>query len=213
MQLTARKAQPWVSILLIGLLLVHPFVTARIGAFLFVLASLGALSLSITRRDRILRIYFFMASALLLWSVFWNVQEGAHRIFVYLLCTATYFLFIIIVINDLLRSTEVTKNEIFALINCYLIAGTVFSFIYELSYFLDPASLSFQTGSVGNHSVFLYLSFSTITTLGYGDIVPVAPFIRHIAVLEAIFGQFYIAIVVAFILSRYIQHRNTLPPA
>jgi hypothetical protein len=192
---------------------VHPFVSARIGAFLFVLASLGALSLSITHRDRKLRIYFYIASALLVWSVFWNVHEVAHRIFVYLLCTATYLVFIVIVINDLLRSKEVTKNEIFALINCYLIAATVFSFIYELSYFLDPASLSFQAGSMVNNNVFLYFSFTTITTLGYGDIVPITPFLRHIAVLEAIFGQFYIAIVVAFILSRYIQHRTTPPPA
>jgi len=213
MQLTARKAQPWVSMLLIGLLLVHPFVSARVGAFLFVLASLGALSLSITHRDRKLRLYFYVASTLLIWSVFWNVHEGTHRIFVYLLCTSTYFLFLIIVISDLLRTKEISKNEIFALINCYLIAATVFSFVYELSYIMDPASLSFQTGSTDNHSVFLYFSFTTITTLGYGDIVPVSPFLRHIAILEAIFGQFYIAIVVAFILSRYIQHRNASPPA
>jgi hypothetical protein len=208
MRLTARKAQPWVTLILIGLMLVHPFVSPRIGALLFIVASLGALSLSIDRRNRKLRIYFYITSALLVWSVFWNVHEGTHRIFVYSLCTLTYFLFIFIVIGYLMRAREIMKEEIFALINCYLIAATVFSFVYEISYFLYPVSLSFSSGASIDHNIFLYFSFSTITTLGIGDIIPVAPFIRNVAILEAVFGQFYIAIVVAYILSRYIQHRN-----
>lgn len=208
MRLTARKAQVWVTLLLIGLLLVHPFVSPRVGALLFVVASLGALSLSIDRRNRKLRLYFFITSIVLIWSVFWNVHEGTHRIFVYSLCTLTYFLFIFIVIGYLMRTREITKEEIFALINCYLIAATVFSFVFEIAYFLSPDSLSFASGAAVNHSIFLYFSFSTITTLGIGDIIPVSPFIRNIAIIEAVFGQFYIAIVVAYILTRYIQHRS-----
>jgi hypothetical protein len=208
MRLTARKAQAWVTLLLVGLMLVHPFVNARAGALLFVVASLGALSLSIDRRDRTLRFYFFIASALIIWSVFWNVHEGTHRIFVYSLCTLTYFLFIFIVIGYLMRTKEITKDDIFALINCYLIAATVFSFVYEIAFFLHSDAISFASSTTINHSVFLYFSFSTITTLGIGDIIPVSPFIRNVVIIEAIFGQFYIAIVVAYILTRYIQHRS-----
>ncbi len=50
---------------------------------------------------------------------------------------------------------------------------------------------------------FLYFSFATLTTLGYGDISPDAPFVRIWAVMEAVTGVLYIAILVARLVSLY----------
>ncbi len=208
MRMTAQQAQPWVTLLLAGLLLLHPFVTIRQGAFLFVLASLGSLLLSISRRNRNQRFFFYAFGVLLAASLFLNVQTTTYRTLLYLLCTKTHFFFIFIVISDLLKTHDITKNEIFGLVNCYLIVATVFSFIYEIASFSDPHALAYSQGFPSDHTVFLYFSFATITTLGYGDVIPVSPLMRNIAILEAVFGQFYIAIVVAYILSRYIQRKN-----
>ncbi|MFZ5813068.1 MAG: potassium channel family protein [Thermodesulfobacteriota bacterium] len=208
MRMTARQAQPWVTLLLAGLLLLHPFVTVHQGAFLFVLASLGSVFLSISRRNRTQRFLFYAFGALLAGSLFLNIQTAMYRSVLYLLCTMTHFFFIFIVISELLKTRDITKNEIFGLINCYLIVATVFSFIYEIASFSDPHALAYSHEFPHDHTVFLYFSFVTITTLGYGDVTPLSPLMRNVAIIEAIFGQFYIAIVVAYILSRYVQRKS-----
>ncbi len=201
-------AQPLVTLMLFGLLLAHPFISARQGLLLFVLAALLALFIAIQRSGLKLRIYLGISSIVLLWSVFWDLHPGLEKIFLYSLCISTYFIFIIFIIHDLLKTKEITKAEIFSLINCFFIVATSFSFVYEIIYYVIPGSFAFGTHNIYDHSIFLYYSFVTITTLGYGDVVPISPFARHIAIIEAIFGQFYIAIVVAYILSRYIQRKT-----
>ena len=56
-------------------------------------------------------------------------------------------------------------------------------------------------------SEWLYFSFVTMTTLGYGDIAPVSAIARVLAYMQAVFGQFYIAILVAGLVGAYISRR------
>jgi len=55
---------------------------------------------------------------------------------------------------------------------------------------------------------FVYYSFVTLTTLGYGDIVPLSATARSLVYMEAIFGQFYIAILVAGLVSIHISNQS-----
>ena len=57
-------------------------------------------------------------------------------------------------------------------------------------------------------SEWLYFSFVTMTTLGYGDILPVSATARSLAYLQAIFGQFYIAVLVAGLVSVYVSKKG-----
>jgi voltage-gated potassium channel Kch len=59
------------------------------------------------------------------------------------------------------------------------------------------AAGSFTTELAGNFSTALYFSLATVTTLGYGDVTPVAPFARIWAVLEAVVGLLYVAVLIA----------------
>lgn len=80
--------------------------------------------------------------------------------------------------------------------------GTLYSFIEHLSpgsFHLDP---SLHDGHLG-WSDFLYHSFVTLTTLGYGDLVPVAPMARSLTLLEAVVGVFYVTALVARLVSVY----------
>jgi hypothetical protein len=58
----------------------------------------------------------------------------------------------------------------------------------------------------------LYLSLTTLTTTGYGDIVAVDPFARIMANLEAVIGQFYLAITVARLVTLELEGRRRRPP-
>ena len=60
----------------------------------------------------------------------------------------------------------------------------------------------------GSGAALLYFSFSTLTTLGYGDIVPLHPLARNLANLEAVIGQLYPATLLARLVSLEIEHRR-----
>jgi uncharacterized membrane protein len=70
------------------------------------------------------------------------------------------------------------------------------------------AGLSPQDGR-GWDSAWLYFSFVTMTTLGYGDISPVTATARALAYSQAVFGQFYIAVLVAGLVGAYIARRQS----
>ena len=67
--------------------------------------------------------------------------------------------------------------------------------------------------SEGGEFAFLYFSFVTITTLGYGDVLPLSPTAQTVAWIEAVFGQLYIAIVVARLVGLQIAHSRSPEPA
>ena len=60
----------------------------------------------------------------------------------------------------------------------------------------------------GSGAALLYFSFSTLTTVGYGDITPLHPMARDIANLEAVIGQLYPATLLARLVSLEIEHRR-----
>jgi hypothetical protein len=66
---------------------------------------------------------------------------------------------------------------------------------------LQPGSFSGAIDSTGARRGWVYFSFVTLTTVGYGDILPVRPAARSLAMAEAVFGPLYIAILLARLVS------------
>ena len=107
----------------------------------------------------------------------------------------------------LMRETRVTIDTIASALAIYLLFGLIWALAYHLFEVFDPdafgglqPALETGLGEAGLRTDFkalLYFSFVTLTTLGYGDIVPLHPFVRSMAVLQAALGQIYIAILVA----------------
>jgi hypothetical protein len=100
----------------------------------------------------------------------------------------------------------VTRGRIYGLVNLYFLLGLFYFAIFNLIETVQPGSFR-ETGfpaSVGisRHSL-LYLSLVTLTTLGYGDILPVSQPARTMAALEATTGVLYIAITVARLVAAY----------
>ena len=95
----------------------------------------------------------------------------------------------------------------------YLNLGTIFASAYHLIWDLSPgafAHLGADTPGRGPSqlAVMLYFSFTTLTTTGFGDIVPVNPFARSLATLEAIVGQLYLATTVARLVTLELEDRR-----
>jgi voltage-gated potassium channel Kch len=87
----------------------------------------------------------------------------------------------------------------------------MFFIVYRLISVLSPDAFSHlpQIGSdYGSGATLLYFSFNTLTTLGYGDIVPIHPLARSVANLEAVIGQLYPATLLARLVSLELEHRR-----
>ena len=89
--------------------------------------------------------------------------------------------------------------------------ATIFAAAYGLIWELSPAAFANLLAPVGGSEevgTMLYFSLTTLTTTGYGDIVAVDPFARSLANLEAVLGQFYLAITVARLVTLELQDRR-----
>jgi hypothetical protein len=99
----------------------------------------------------------------------------------------------------------VSRNKISGVICVYLMMAMVWAILYNFLHELQPASFNGIDPDALEPTIaqFIYFSFVTLSTLGYGDVTPEAPIARFLAYSEATFGQFYIAIVVASLVSAY----------
>ena len=93
----------------------------------------------------------------------------------------------------------------------YLNLATIVAAVFSLIWDLTPsafANVPAPIGGPGELATMLYFSLTTLTTTGYGDIVPVDPLARSMANLESIIGQFYLAITVARLVTLELEHRR-----
>lgn len=122
--------------------------------------------------------------------------------------------FLIVAVSFTLRQvvfgTEMNVNRLVGAISVFLLLGIIWSFAYALLELIAPGSFKgFSPGDgPGKHSSWLYFSFVTLTTLGYGDVTPVSAVARSVAFMQAVVGQFYIAVLVAGLVSAYISDRR-----
>ena len=106
--------------------------------------------------------------------------------------------------NFLGRDDAYMKGRIYASVSLYFMLGLTWSAMYQVINFVRPGSFNEQGVPVQldpHWSTFLYFSLTSLTTLGYGDIVAVRPVARMFATLEAATGVLYVAITVARLVS------------
>lgn len=101
---------------------------------------------------------------------------------------------------------SVTPNILYSAVAIYLLIATLFTPIYAAIEFLNPGAFASSYGElVIAWPQLIYYSFSTLTTLGYGDIVPINMWAKSLATTEAVIGVLYLAILVARLVSLYSQ--------
>ena len=127
-----------------------------------------------------------------------------------LIDTSTNILFFGYVIAQLIMqvfSTRlVTRETISGSICIYLLMGYFWTFLYILCDFVWPDSFEGLVPSqLHTQYNYLYYSFVTLTTLGYGDITPVTPPAQSLAIMEAITGQLYLTVMVARLVGMHIS--------
>ena len=127
---------------------------------------------------------------------------------------AIFIAFLTVAVLESLRkalfSTEMSANRLVGAVCVYLMLGLIWALAYAMLFLLAPDSFRLSEGAVDAMSManWNYYSFVTLTTLGYGDIVPVSATARVLATTEAVFGQLYVAIFVAGLVGGFISQRQ-----
>ena len=105
---------------------------------------------------------------------------------------------VIIILSYIFKEREVTSNVIYGSIVVYLLIAIMWAFVYSVLETIHPGSFATGEGQIeAGRRLYIYYSFVTITTLGYGDITPTTDLANSFSFLEAVTGQLYIAILIA----------------
>jgi hypothetical protein len=119
------------------------------------------------------------------------------------------------ILRDISTRDRPTSERIFGGLCAYIFIGVLFALLYAHLEYRDPGVSAFTasndaiiesaTSETSLLSLFIYYSFVTLTTLGYGDITPVSDAARTLAWMEALFGQLYLAVMVAGFVADHIS--------
>lgn len=110
------------------------------------------------------------------------------------------------------KASSVTDEHLYTAISIYLLLGMQWFCLYSAIYVFYPGSILLSTGGTDRQTELLYFSLVTLSTVGYGDVVPRYGEVRMLAALEAITGVLYVAITVALLVSAYKQQGNSREP-
>jgi voltage-gated potassium channel len=122
---------------------------------------------------------------------------------------ALFFLLVVItMLRHVVASPTVTREVLYAAMVVYLMIGILFAFVYGCIYIVDPASFDLTMEMSSRGWAFFYFSFVTLTTLGYGDSSPLTAMGGIVAVMEAIIGQLYLVVVVAWLVGMHVSSKS-----
>jgi len=137
-----------------------------------------------------------------------HIRPDLFHPFVGLVATMAFFVFVVaLLLRFILRAARVDANVICAGISGYLMLGMLWVPAYAMVAQLSPAAFTISTAAGAGRALSsfdcFYFSFATLCTVGYGDITPVSKAARMLAVMEAITGLFYMAVLISRLVSVY----------
>ena len=123
------------------------------------------------------------------------------------LCGAAFFAFVLVQILIFIFNQErVSKDLIVGAALVYMLMALAWTFIFAAVETLHPGSYAMAESQSGRATQnLLYYSFVTITTLGYGDITPVTRLARSLCIIEAVIGQLYLIVTVAWLVGMHVS--------
>ena len=193
----------------------HPLTHYALPVFLLVILLANVHALGDNKKVSLIASMLGLAALAFRWMMYGSnsqalllIGEGVGALF--FAFTAVTILAIV------LRAQTVTGDIVSGALCVYLLMGIMWAFLYMLLESVHPGTFRFavETKIAADTaypppaflSRFVYFSFVTLSTVGYGDIVPLTGPARGLAVVEGILGQFYLAVLVARFVSLYIVH-------
>ncbi|MFD1293980.1 ion channel [Lutibacter holmesii] len=182
-----------------------------LSPILFIINFLSGI-LMISKTKKLRRLFLFLLAIIII--VFYRAQvlkdQTNSNDFVRL---AAYFVFYVTVTSELIKqvwkSKIITKNIIIGLMSGYICLGLIGFFIFLAIEISSPGSFTVANlnlhESTSQVDSFLYFSYITLLTIGYGEITPVTLIAQKATIITGLAGQFYMVILTAIVVGKYIS--------
>jgi hypothetical protein len=201
-------------VFIVALIVLGPFMEGFIGLRYFMDLFFSIIFIATIYAVSQKRYHIIIAAILMIPALFavWipDIPTNNTPLTIGYICGLIVFAFAVIsILNYIFTEETVTRQTISAAVAVYLLIALMWSFIYRLIENLYPASFAVAHAKLeGAENIYLYFSLVTITTLGYGDITPIGSQALSLAVLEAITGQIYLVVVVAWFVGLYVSRKS-----
>ncbi len=120
-------------------------------------------------------------------------------------------LFIVVILRHVFQPGPMTLHRVLGAVSVYMLLGLLWAFAYRIVARHFPGAIHFEFQPAPDQTLmsrFVYFSFSTLTTVGYGDITAVHPVARALVVSEALVGQLFPVLLIGGLLSMALQSRQ-----
>lgn len=174
------------------------------------MVAIGVLVAGDSRRHQVAAVG--LGTAWLLFSVLYALDPASQWkvLATYAVLLPFQALVVWLLLRYIFQAQRVTRDVLYAAVTVYILLAALFVPVYGSLELLQPGSFvdNLHPGAPVFWQQFVYYSLITLTTTGYGDILPVSAWARAIATVEAVIGTLYLAILMARLVSLYSQHNE-----
>lgn len=201
--------------ILFGALLFPENLYENILSPIIFLSNLTAGIILLSKRKKLM--IFLIILLIIAWLDFGSeMMELAKNDLLRFVKLGVYFLFYIVVTYEIIKQVWVSKTVnvqvIFGVISGYISLGLIAYFICMTIEMFNPGSFQGISGSNENHELLsesiMYFSYITMLSIGYGDISPMTQIAQKSSILIGLMGQFYMVIITAIIVGKYISQTS-----
>ena len=147
--------------------------------------------------------------SLILLVLIYRIDSYPLDWFAYGFLVMLYLFVIRLMLRQIFNAREITVNTIGLALCTYILIGTIWVLFYTPVIALDPHAFSVPILDEGGaYHTLTYFSYITLTTLGYGDISPVSNLARNLAVLEALTGTLFLAVLISRLVGSYVSRKK-----
>lgn len=172
----------------------------------------GTYSLDFAKKTRRILIVSGIITIVLTWLYYFFVNDALGLVSFFSFFCFNMFI-TVFMIRHIAGSKQVTLTIIINAINGYLLIGVLGAVLLAMTeiaqkffFNLDAGAINFAGDTVAGFHDYLYFSFVTLTTLGYGDITPVSAYAKSLTIVIAISGQLYLTILIAMLVGKYLSN-------
>ena len=180
-----------------------------------ILLGIGVYFASVNRHHYVISVLVTVVALVIGIASVVDAEDDRILLVTYAVLAISEVIILLILLEYIFESGHVTRSVLYAAVTAYLVLGNTFTLLFMLLESvtqLTAGTAAFVVSSMPDAPLqwqtMIYYSYSTLTTLGYGDVLPVTAWAQAFAAFEAITGVLYIAMLVGRLVGLYAQERE-----
>lgn len=177
--------------------------------FLFLSLILISAMLTLKKKSSVFKKLRNIGYLLIVFTLITAIADNSYFELLNRLLFVSYYVFISInLLLGIVKSREVDSEVIFSAVAVYMLFGFCGAIMAAVINFFIPNAFSLSSTYSSQFHQYLYFSFITITSTGYGDVLPISPLARTLAIFIAVFGQLYLTVIIGILIGKYLSGSN-----